>query len=141
MGFMGTAVGVTDTGGELVSREEAVGFNHASFAVPPAGFDGVKPGALAGQVAGDDADAVAVLFDLAVVVADPVADLVAAVPGGVVPDQEQGLLAGGVELAAAPGEVVDGDRADRAAVDEAQPDLVVGLLVGRVRPQQQAVAG
>ena len=123
----------------MVSRR--VGFDDAAFAVDPGGFDGVEPGALDRQVAGDDPDAVAALLDLAVVVADPVAHLVADVPGGVVPDQEQRLLAVGVELAAAPVQVVDGDGADRPAIDEAQPHLVGGVLVGRVGAQQQAVAG
>src|SRR5215210_5839137 len=138
---MEAAVGVADAISELADRQEAIGFADAPFAVDPLGLDGVEPGALAGQVAGDDAHAPASLLDLAVVVADPVADLMADVPGGVVPDQQQGLLPGRVERAAAPIQVVDRDGADRPAVREPQPDLVRGVPVGRVRPQQQPIAG
>src|SRR5215210_1734729 len=141
MGLMGTAVGVADAVGELVDREQAVSLDDAPLAVGPGRLDRVEPGALTGQVAGDDAHAPAAPLHLAIVVADPRADLVADVPGGVVPAQEQGRLAGGVERAAAPRQVVDRDGADGPAVDEAQPDLVSRLLVGRVGAQQQAVAG
>ena len=115
MGFVGTAVGIADTVSELVDGEQAVGFDDAAFAMDPGGLDGVEPGALDRQVAGDDPDANAALLDQSVVVPDPVAHLVADVPGGVVPDQEQRLLAVGVELAAAPVQIVDGDRADGPA--------------------------
>src|SRR5215218_5859689 len=132
MGFMGAAVGIGDALSELVDGEQAVGFDDAAFAMDPGGFDGVEPGALDREVAGDDADPVAVLLDLAVVVPDPGADLLAGVPGGVVPDQEQGFLAGRVELLAAPVQVVDGDGADGTTFDEAQPHPVGGLVTGRV---------
>src|SRR5688572_19294357 len=141
MRFMGTPVGVGNAVGELLDGEQAVGFEDAAFAVDPGGLNGVEPRTLDRQVAGDDPDAVTILLDLPVVVTDPVAHLVADVPGRVVPDQEQSLLAVGVELPAAPVEVLDGDGTDGPSVDEPQPHLVGSILVGRVRPQQQAVAG
>ena len=88
MWLVGAAVGIGDALSELVDGEQAVGLDDAAFAMDPGGFDGVEPGALDRQVAGNDPDAVAVLLDLAVVVTDPVADLLADVSGGVVPDQE-----------------------------------------------------
>src|SRR5688500_6865651 len=124
MRLMWTAVGVADPMREFGGGEQAIGFDDAAFAVNPGGLDGVEPGALGWEEAGDDADAASLLLDLPVVVPDPVADLMAGVPGGVVPDQEQGLLPGGVEFAAAPVQVVDGDRTDGAAIDEPQPHLV-----------------
>ena len=141
MGFVRAPIGVAEAVSKLLRCEQAVGFDDASFAVDPGGLDGVEPGTLAGQVAGDDADALALPLDLAIVVADPVADLVADVPGGVVPDQEQRLLADGLELAAAPIQVVDGDGTDGPAIDKPQPDLVGRRLIGRISSQQQAVAG
>src|SRR4051794_11520352 len=141
MRFVGTAVGVGDAVSEFVRGEQGIGFDDASLAVDPGGLDGVEPGALTRQIAGDEADALPALLDQAVVVADPVADLLADVPGGIVPDHEERLLAGGLELAAAPVQVVDGDGAHRAAIDEAQPHLVGGILCGGVGAQQQAVAG
>src|SRR5215212_2119256 len=108
MGLVGAAVGIGDALSELVDGEEAVGFHDTAFAMDPGRFDGVEPGALDRQVAGDDADAVAALLGLSVVATDPGADLLADVPGGIVPDEEQGLLAVGVELSAAPVQVIDG---------------------------------
>ena len=102
MGFVRAPVGIADPVSELVGREQAVGFDDASFAMDPGGLDGVEPGALARQVAGDDPHALTLVLDLAVVVTDPVADLMAGVPSGVVPDQEESLLPVGLELAAAP---------------------------------------
>ena len=81
----------------------------------PGRFDGVEPRTFDGQVAGDDANATAAPLDLAVVVADPVAHRLADVPGGVVPDQEQGREALRRELCGAPRQVVDGDGADGSA--------------------------
>src|SRR5215212_4625346 len=141
MGFVRAPVGVADAVGEFVCGEQGVGFDDPPLAVDPGRLDGVEPGALTRQVAGDEADALPALLDVAVVVADPVADLLADVPGGVVPDHQERLLAGGLELAATPVQVVDGHRADGAAVDEAQPHPVGGILRGRVGAQQQAVAG
>src|SRR5215217_6398087 len=124
MRLVGAAVGIADAVGERVGGEQAVGFNDPALAVGPGGLDGVEPGALARQVAGDDAHPTTELPDLSVMAAEPVADLVAGVPGGVIPDQQEGVLAGRVELAAAPVQVVDGDGAHGSAVDEPQPDLV-----------------
>src|SRR3954468_1416924 len=118
MRFVGTAVGVGDTVCEFVRGEQGVGFDDTPLAVDPGRLDGVEPGALTRQIAGDEADALPALLDLAVVVVDPVADLLADVPGGIVPDHEERLLAGGLELAAAPAQVVDGHRTDGAAIDE-----------------------
>src|SRR5215212_10003713 len=67
-GLMGAAVGIGDAVGELGDGEEAVGFDDATFAVGPGRFDGVEPGALDRQIAGNDADAAATLLDLAIVV-------------------------------------------------------------------------
>ena len=44
------------------------------------GFDGVQPGAFTGQPAGEYTDAAALLFDLVIVVADPVTHLQTGVP-------------------------------------------------------------
>jgi hypothetical protein len=62
------------------------------LAVGPGRLAGVEPGSLTGQIAGDEADALSALLNLAVVVVDPIADLLADVPGGVVPDREERLL-------------------------------------------------
>ena len=141
MRFMGAAVGVGDAIGEVLDGQQTIGFDDAALAVDSGGFDGVEPGALDRQVAGDDPNTDAALLDLAVVVTDPVAHQVADVPGGIVPDQEQGVLAVRMEFAAAPVQIVDGESTDRPTIDEPQPHLVAGVFVGRVCAEQEAVAG
>jgi hypothetical protein len=141
VGFMGAAEGVADTVDQLGSGEQPSRLDHAALAVEPHRLDGVEPGAFGRQGAGDDADAGAILLDLLVVGTEPGPDLGADVPGGVVPDQQQGRLAVCLESAAAPGQELGGDRADRAAVDEAQPDPLLPAAARRGRPDQQAVAG
>ena len=84
VGLAWAAAGIGHAVGELPNREEAVGFHDAACAVHPGGLDGVGPGALDRQTAGDDTDARAVQLDLPIVVADPVAHLLADVPGRVV---------------------------------------------------------
>src|SRR5581483_11545746 len=69
------------------------------------------------------------------------ANLAADVPAGVVPDEQQRPLAQPLQLGAAPGQVLGRDRARRAAVDEAQPGLLVPAAVGAGPAHQQAVAG
>src|SRR3954471_12332954 len=100
MGFVRASIDVTDTVRRLVGGEQGVGFDDTPLAAHPGGFDGVEPRALTWQIAGDEADALPALLDLAVVVADPGADLLADVPGSVVPNHQERLLTGGLELAA-----------------------------------------
>src|SRR4051794_16698324 len=102
MRIVRAAEGVGDAVGEVLDREEAVGFEDAAFAVDPGRFDGIEPGALDRQEAGDDADAGTGVLDLSVVIPDPGADVLTDVPRRIVPDQAQGLLAVRLELGAAP---------------------------------------
>jgi hypothetical protein len=115
------AEGGADAVGQLVRAEQAVRLDDPAPAVDPVGLDRVQPGALGGQEAGDDADAAAGRLDLAVVPADPAADLPAEVPGGILPDREQRRLAEPGQPRAAPVQELRGDAADGPAVDEAQP--------------------
>src|ERR671912_2485495 len=121
MRLMGTAEDPADPICELVSTEQPLGFCDLPLAVNPLGFYGVKPRTLGWQVARDYAYSTAAFFDLAVVGADPVAHPTAFVPGGVIPDQEQGLLAPLFELVAAPTEELRGYGAHGAAIHESKP--------------------
>src|SRR5258706_12494887 len=103
MGFRRATVGLAYPVLELVAGEQVVGFDDATFAVDPGGLDGVEPGALARQIAGDDPHTPALLLDQAVVRPDPAADQVAGAPGGSFPHQTQPPLAARVELTASPG--------------------------------------
>src|SRR5258707_6282849 len=104
--------GGVDAVDELVGGQQASGLNDAALAMHPFGLDRIEPRTLDRQVAVDDADAAPAPLDAPVVSADPGADGVADVPGGVVPDQQQRLLANRLEPGAAPGQVLGRHGAD-----------------------------
>src|SRR5947208_13462165 len=83
---------------KLLGGELAIRLDHGPLAVHPLGLDRVEPWVLARQAA-DQKPAAAVALDPAVVGRDPGAHRAADVPGGVVPNQEQGPHALGRELA------------------------------------------
>ncbi len=135
-----TKVG-TDPILEFLSSEQTSGLNNIALGVHPVRLNAIEPGTLARQVAGNDAHADALLPDLSIVGFDPGAHLLAAVPGGVVPDQEQGCLADLGEFFATPGQVLRRDEAHQAVLDKAQPDLWRQRGGGGRTSEQQAIAG
>ena len=90
------------------------------------------------QVAGDDAHACRTALDPLIGLAYPVPHGLAAVPRGIIPDQQQCGEALRCELCRAPGQKSDRDRTHGAPGHKAEPHLL-GLL--RLRPQQQAITG
>ena len=91
-----------------VPRHSAGGLvRHGPFPMDPFRFNGVEPGTFARQRTVDDADAIGPLLDLPIVLADPVPHGVAAVPRGVIPDQQQRGEALGRELGGAPRQEID----------------------------------
>src|SRR4051794_17951755 len=117
------AEGGIDSVYELVGGEQAGGLGDALLVVDPLGLDGFEPGARDRQQASDDPDAAAALVDAAIVGANPDSYRPADVPGRIVPNQRQRLLAR-LEPGAAPGQIFDRHGVYRAAVDEAQPDYL-----------------
>src|SRR5687768_5334674 len=104
MRLMSTTEDLADSICKLVSTQQPIGLDHLSLAVHPLRFYGVKPWALLGQQADNDSYSTASVFDLAVVAGDPVFNEFALVPGGIVPDEKQSLLAHRFEPLAAPRE-------------------------------------
>src|SRR5260221_6656430 len=126
-----------DTVGHLVGREQPRRFDDRALAVDPLGLNGVEPGTLDRQTADEEAHAVPIVLDLAVVGPDPGADRLADMPGGVVPDHHPDRHALLLQLGVAPRQEGDGDGADRPAIHKAQPDaLSLSWL-----PQQDPVTG
>src|SRR5215208_336496 len=124
MRLMSTTEDLADSICKLVSREQLVRLSHLSLAVNPLGLYGVEPRALLGKQAGHYAHSTsfaAAVFDSAVVGSDPVFNELALVPGGVVPDQKQSLLAKSFEPLTAPLKELRGYGADRATTEKAQP--------------------
>src|SRR5215208_5898218 len=89
--------------GQLISTEQPLGLNYLAFAMNPLGFYRVEPRALGGQRTRHypHSGFASAGFDTAVVGGDPVAHLSALMPGGVVPDKKQSLLAPRLEPLAA----------------------------------------
>ncbi len=64
-------------------------FSHSPFVMNPLGFNRVEPGTLAGQPT-DNQPTAALLLDQAVMSFNPSPNLVADVPGSIVPNEKQG---------------------------------------------------
>src|SRR5207248_652057 len=87
-----TSVVGADTLDQLLCRQEACGFQNRPLAMDPPRFNGVEPGTLAGQWTDNEATA-SLALDALVMGFEPLTDDMTAVPGGIVPDQHDGLLA------------------------------------------------
>ena len=133
-----TAIVGIDPRFEFSGTQQSVWFRYGPLAMDPFRFNRVEPRTFAGQVADDDAHPRGPPLDLLIVLTYPVPHGLAAVPRGVVPEQQQGREALGCELGGAPREKCDGDGTHRTPRDKAQPHL--GRL-RRPRPHQQAITG
>src|SRR5918995_692051 len=138
---MRTAKRGTDAVAQLGRRQEPCRSHHPPLAVRPLGLDRIEPRALARQLAAHDAHALPGLLDGAVVLTDPGPHLLADMPGGVVPDQEQGPLADGSQLATAPLQELAGHVADRAPVHKPQPARLVPGAARLSPAGQEPIAG
>jgi len=110
---------------ELISTEQPLGLCDFAFAMNPLGLDRIEPRALGRQKAGNYAHPsfATIVFDSAIVGGDPASHLSAFVPGGIVPDQKQGLLAPLPKPVAAPREKLRGYGAHRSTIHKPKPSL------------------
>src|SRR5215210_809557 len=138
MSFGRTSIIGVDPRLQFVGAEQAVWLGDGAFAMHPFRFDWVEPGTLAWQQTRHDPHSLAAVLDRAVVKPYPVADLLALVPRGIVPDQQQALDALHCQPLTRPRQKVDRDGTDWSARDKAQQHLV-GLLWSAA--QQQPVTG
>jgi hypothetical protein len=123
---------------QFVGTQQPVRFRDGPLAMDPFGFNRVEPRTFAGQVADDEAHPRGTPLDLLIVLTDPVPHGLAAVPRGIVPDQQQRGEALRGELGRAPGQKIDRHRTHGAPGHKPEPHLV-GLQ--RSRPPQQAITG
>src|SRR6266849_10629510 len=102
--FIRTIEGITDTLGKFMRGEQAISFHHPTLAMQPFGFNWVEPGAFDGQIARQYPHSVtsSFIFDLVVVLPDPLTDLFADMPGSIIPHQHEHSLAHLPQLMAAP---------------------------------------
>src|SRR3712207_6474800 len=109
---------------QFVSAQRSVGLNHLTFAMNPLGLHRIEPRTLLGQqTSGDSHPFLLTLFESPVVRTDPAPDLPAYVPAGVIPDQNQPLLAELFEPVAAPLKKLGRYGAHRATVHKPKPTL------------------
>src|SRR5215213_8441572 len=87
---------------ELVGSQQPVWLYHLSLAVYPLGLYGIEPRTLLGQKAAHYPHPLAAFLNSTVVRSEPAPDLLADVPGSVVPDEDHDLLAGRFELLGTP---------------------------------------
>ena len=127
--------------GQLSSREQAMWFHDRLVGMDPFRFNGIEPGALRGQEAGQNTNAFAGLFDLVVVFTDPGANHLADMPASMVPDQEPVVLALGSQALTTLLQTLNADGTHGPSGDKAQPDLPTIRLVERSRLPQDAIAG
>ena len=90
--FQGAVVVVTDSLHDFAEGEDTIRFNDSPLAMQPLGLNRVQPRTL-GRQATDDQTTTTVLFDLTVVLSQPLANLKTDVPGSIIPNQEQCPLA------------------------------------------------
>ncbi len=114
----------TDTVSQFLHRDQAGRLNDVALAMNPMRLNRVEPWALAGQVAGEDADASALLPDLSIVRLDPVTHFLSDVQGGVVPDYQQRSFADLCQLIAVLGQVLRSDATDQGRA------LLRGISIG-----------
>jgi len=113
----------TDAISEFLSSQESGWLDDSPFGVSPMRFNGIEPGTLGGQETGKDANALALLPDFSIVCAYPTTHRSTEVPGGIIPDHEQCLLASLLQFVATPCQVLNGDVTDWATIHKTKPDL------------------
>ena len=123
MRFTFTVIVGIDPRFEFVGTQQPVWFRHRPLAMDPFRFYGVQPRAFAGQWADHNTHALGTPLDLLIVLTDPVPHGMTAVPGGIVPDQQQGREALGRELGGAPRQKLYGDRTDGGARSKFPVDM------------------
>ena len=84
--------------GKLVCSEKPLRLYDLALGVYPLGLDGVQPRTLLRKQATDDPHALAALLDFSVVSSKPPSHLFGDMPAGVVPDENEELLADLFEL-------------------------------------------
>ena len=114
-----TAKVVTDPLPDLLSSQKPSRFDNRSLAVDPFRLNPVEPGTLGRQPAQDDAyttfAGASLLQHGLIVLAYPSSDLLTHMPGGVIPNQYEHVLALHLDLFTQPLQKIGGHLADRAS--------------------------
>src|SRR5436309_5230244 len=120
MWFIGASKVSTNAFSQLLGGQQHVGFHNSFLRMYPLGLDRVEPGTFGRQKKGQNAHPLVLFLDLLVVLSDPGLNLLAVMPGGVIPDQEPVLLALLLQPGADPFQKLGRNGADRTAIDKTQ---------------------
>src|SRR5258708_5938293 len=115
MRFIRTAKVGTDPLRQLASGQQAVMLDHVALGMHPFGFNGIEPGTLRRQQKRQNPHALASLLDLLIVLADPGANRLTLMPGGIIPDQKPVRLASLLQALTTPVQELGGDGALRVS--------------------------
>ena len=74
----------TNAFGQLLSREQPIGFHNSLLRVYPLGLDWIEPRTFRRQKKRQNAHPFALSFDLLVMLSDPRSHLLAVMPGGII---------------------------------------------------------
>jgi hypothetical protein len=116
---------VTDTTDQLGSRQQSSGFHNSPFSGHSSGFNGSEPWALDGSGTDQEPDSSS-LLRLSMVCKNPMPYFLAAMPGGMVPDQYEHALALAGQTLTEPGEKGGRHVADRPPVRHITPPFCFG---------------
>src|SRR6266704_2048674 len=139
--FIGAAKVSTHTFSQLLSREQAIGFNNRLLGMDPLRLDRVEPGTFGGQKEGQNAHAFALLLDLLIVLANPATHHLADMKGGVIPDEQPRGLALRLQPLATPLQKLGRQGADWTPGDEAQRHLLADRLSHRSLLPEHPITG
>ena len=103
---------------EFRHRQRAAWLDHGALAMYPFRFNRIQPRTLAGQVEHEEATA-ALAFHAAIVLADPLSNLLTGVPRRIVPNQNQDAFAPCRLLLGHPVQILTGDLAEGALCHKA----------------------
>lgn len=124
MRLVDTVENTADPVGEFVSTEQPLGLNNLAFAMdPPRRLYQVKPRAFRRRRQGTvhTPYPASGIFDFPVMVGDPVAYLMTLMPGDVIPDEKQRILACRSEFPDAVAQKLRGNRAYGTVIHEPAP--------------------
>src|SRR5438067_6560200 len=118
-----TAIIGIDPGFEFGSTQQPVWFRYRTLPMDPFRFNRVEPWTFTGQGADDNAHTLHTALDPLIVLAYPIPHGPAAVPGGIIPNQQQRGEALRGELDRAPGQKIDRQCTHGAPGDTLEPHL------------------
>jgi hypothetical protein len=126
MGFVRTAIVRTHAGSQFLCGQQAICGHHRAFPLDPRGRDRSQPWTFAGEPTRHHPDPTTWLFTVTIMRSEPQTNGLTRVPGGMVPDEQQGTLAQGHRFVTAPRQQLGCERTAGLPRGKAEPELLGG---------------